>query len=212
MFHLCDLPGSSDGKATASNAGDLGSIPGWGRSPGEGNGNPLQYSCLENPMDRAAWQATAHGVAKSRTRLSGFTILYVPPIHAQGLDTYCTWVGGVPQSLPSCWAFIHLAPSTTPRKPILTSPPYASGARPAFHKKSSVSHPLPPPLTISSTKSPSSVSPFPLFQFIHSLKPLSASDCISLLSGFLLSFFPTTQSILCTATKEVCLCVYSQFQ
>ena len=55
MFHLCDLPGSSDGKATASNAGDLGSIPGWGRSPGEGNGNPLQYSCLENPMDRAAW-------------------------------------------------------------------------------------------------------------------------------------------------------------
>ena len=45
------FPGSSDGKATASNVGDPGSIPGWGRSPGEGNGNPLQYSCLENPMD-----------------------------------------------------------------------------------------------------------------------------------------------------------------
>ena len=47
--------GGSDGKASAHNAGDLGSIPGSGRSPGEGNGNPLQYSCLENPMDRGAW-------------------------------------------------------------------------------------------------------------------------------------------------------------
>ena len=48
-------------------------IPGLGRSPGEGNGNPLQYSCLENPMDRGAWWATVHGVAKSRTQLSDFT-------------------------------------------------------------------------------------------------------------------------------------------
>ena len=55
---------------SACSAGDLGSIHGSGRSPGEGNGNPLQYSCLEDPMDRGAWQATAHGVAKSRTRLS----------------------------------------------------------------------------------------------------------------------------------------------
>ena len=52
-----------------------GSIPGSGRSPGEGNGNPLQYSCLENPMDGGAWQATVHGVAKSRTRRSDFTSL-----------------------------------------------------------------------------------------------------------------------------------------
>ena len=52
---------------SACHAGDLGSNPGLGRSPGEGNGNPLQYSCLENPMDRGAWWATAHGVAKSRT-------------------------------------------------------------------------------------------------------------------------------------------------
>ena len=51
--------------------GDVGSIPGPGRSPGEGNGNLLQYSCLENSMDRGVWQATAYGVAKSRTRLSG---------------------------------------------------------------------------------------------------------------------------------------------
>ena len=65
-----DLPCSSDGKESACNAGDLGSIPGSGRSPGEGNGNPLQYSCPENPMDRGAWQAIVHGVTKSRTRLS----------------------------------------------------------------------------------------------------------------------------------------------
>ena len=55
---------------SACNAGDLGSIPGSGRSPGEGNGNPLQYSCLENPMDRRAWWATVHGVTKSWTCLS----------------------------------------------------------------------------------------------------------------------------------------------
>ena len=60
-------PSNSDGKASAWNAGDLGLIPGSGRSPGEGNGNPLQYSCLENPMDRGAWWATVRGVAKSRT-------------------------------------------------------------------------------------------------------------------------------------------------
>ena len=63
------FPSSSDGKASACNAGDLGSIPGSGRSPGEGNGDPLQYSCLENPMDRGALWAAGHGVAKSQTRL-----------------------------------------------------------------------------------------------------------------------------------------------
>ena len=61
---------SIDGKESACNAGDVSSIPGWGRSPGEGNGNPLLYSCLENSMDRGAWWATVHGVAKSRTWLS----------------------------------------------------------------------------------------------------------------------------------------------
>ena len=60
--------GGSDGKESACNVGDLGSIPGSGRAPGEGNGNPPQYSCLENPMDRGAWRAGDHGVAKSRTR------------------------------------------------------------------------------------------------------------------------------------------------
>ena len=62
-----DFPGGSDGKASAYNAGDLGSIPGLGRSSGEGNGNPLQYSCLKNPMHRGAWWATVHGVAESDT-------------------------------------------------------------------------------------------------------------------------------------------------
>ena len=72
-MHLQGFPGGSQVKVSARNAGDLGSIPGSGRSPGEGNGNPLQYSCLENPMDGGAWWATVHGVAKSRTRLSDFT-------------------------------------------------------------------------------------------------------------------------------------------
>ena len=67
---MVGFPHSSVGKESACNAGDPSSIPGSGRSPGEGNGNPLQYSCLENCMDRGAWQATAHGVAKSQTRLS----------------------------------------------------------------------------------------------------------------------------------------------
>ena len=71
------FPGGSEGKVSACNAGDPGSIPGLGRSPGEGNGNPLQYSCLENPMDRGAWQATVHGVAKSWTQLSNFTFFLV---------------------------------------------------------------------------------------------------------------------------------------
>ena len=64
------FPGSSDGKESACNVGDLGSITGLGRSPGEWHGNPLQYSCLENPTDRGAWRATVHGVAESLTQLS----------------------------------------------------------------------------------------------------------------------------------------------
>ena len=70
------FPGGSDGKVFAYNAGDLGLIPGLGRSPGEGNGNPLQDSCLEGPTDGGAWQATVLGVAKSWTRLSDFTFTF----------------------------------------------------------------------------------------------------------------------------------------
>ena len=64
------FPGGSDSKESAGNAGDLGSVPGLGRSPAEGDGYPFQYPCLENPMDRGAWWATVHGVTKGLTRLS----------------------------------------------------------------------------------------------------------------------------------------------
>ena len=66
----------SDGKASTRHAGDPSSIPGLRRSPGEGNGNPLQYCCLENSMDGGAWWATVHRVAKSRTRLSDLTFYF----------------------------------------------------------------------------------------------------------------------------------------
>ena len=70
VFIYLGFPGSSDGKESACNTRDPALIPGSGRSPGEENPNPLQYSCLENPMDREAWQTTVHRVAKSWTRLS----------------------------------------------------------------------------------------------------------------------------------------------
>ena len=70
------MPGGSEVKGSACNVEDLGLIPGSGRSPGEGNVNPLQYSCLENPMDGGAWWATVHRVAKSRTQLSNFTFTF----------------------------------------------------------------------------------------------------------------------------------------
>ena len=69
--------GGSDGKVSACDEGDLGFIPESRRSPGEGNGNPLQYYCLENSMNGGAWWATVHGVAKSWTRLRDFTSLYL---------------------------------------------------------------------------------------------------------------------------------------
>ena len=73
---LEDSPGGSKSKASVYNAGDPGSSPGMGRSPEEGNGNPLQYYCLENPIDRGAWWATVYGDPKSRTRLSDFTFTF----------------------------------------------------------------------------------------------------------------------------------------
>ena len=73
VYRLKDFPGISAGKESACNSGDPGLISGSGRTPGEGNGNPLQYSCLKNPMDGGAWQATVYGVTKDQTRLSNFT-------------------------------------------------------------------------------------------------------------------------------------------
>ena len=70
IVHLSEgFPGGLSGEESASNAGDMGSIPGSGSYPGGGHGNPLQYSHLENPTDRGAWRATVHGIANSRRRL-----------------------------------------------------------------------------------------------------------------------------------------------
>ena len=70
LHHSEGIPGGSDNKKSACNAGDPGLITGSEKSPGEGNGNPLQYSCLENPMVRGVWRATVHGVTKNQTQLS----------------------------------------------------------------------------------------------------------------------------------------------
>ena len=75
-LYTMSFPGSSDSKETACDTGNPSSIPGLGRSPGEGNGHPLQYSCLENSMDRGTWQATVHRVTKSQTWLSNTNIIY----------------------------------------------------------------------------------------------------------------------------------------
>ena len=77
-FLVGDFPDGSACKVSACNVGDQGSIPGLGRSSGEGNGNPLQASCLKNPKDRGAWRVTVHGIAKSRTQR---LILYETPTH-----------------------------------------------------------------------------------------------------------------------------------
>ena len=88
QYQLYGLPGGSDSKASARNAEDPGSIPGSGRFPGEGNGNPLQYSCLENPMDGGAWQATAHEVAESdMIEQLHFPFLYMT-VTVLGLPSY----------------------------------------------------------------------------------------------------------------------------
>ena len=85
---IISFPGGSVVKNLPANAGDAGnasSIPGLGRSPGGGNGNSLQYSCLENPMDRGAWQATVHEVAKSRTSLKQLS-MHIPKRRAFNRD------------------------------------------------------------------------------------------------------------------------------
>ena len=92
FIHLFGCPlgffSVSEGKESACNAGDLGLIPGSGRSPGEGNGNPLQYSSLENPMDRGAWRATVYGVAKSQMQQSD-KHFWVPKYHIYMSPKFC---------------------------------------------------------------------------------------------------------------------------
>ena len=98
------FPGGSDSKESACNAGDPGSIPGSGQSPAEGNGNALQYSCLENSMDREAWPATVHGAANSRTwlgdshththrQLEGFwDLVTIKPMDDAMEERRCLWL------------------------------------------------------------------------------------------------------------------------
>jgi len=93
-IHRFSLPkGGSDCKESTCHAGDLGLIPGWGRSPGGRNGNPLQYSCLENPMDRGTLPATVHGVTKSQTQLSDkHTLLKIEEIYVYvELSYFAVW-------------------------------------------------------------------------------------------------------------------------
>ena len=100
--------GGLDGKESACNAGDTGSIPGSGRSPGEENGNPLQYSCLENPMERGVWQATVLGVAKSWTQLSDHTHTHTHTHtgggHGNPLQCSCL---ANPMDRRAWWATVH---------------------------------------------------------------------------------------------------------
>ena len=97
-FIIKGFPGGSDSKVSVCNSGDPGSIPGSGRCPGERNGTPLQYSCLENPMDREAGYATIHGVAKSQTRWSDFTFSLPSPNNMKdlwGLSSFPKYIFGV---------------------------------------------------------------------------------------------------------------------
>ena len=88
LVDLWGFPCGSDGKASTYNAGNPGSISGSRSSPGEGNGNPLQFSCLENPMDGGARQATVHGVAKSQTGLSDFTSFHLSFVDLRASELY----------------------------------------------------------------------------------------------------------------------------
>ena len=99
--------GGSDGKESDCSAGDLGLIPGSGRSPGEGNGNPLQYPCLEKPMDGGAWQATVHGLAQSQTQLSNFTFTFWcwKRLRAEGEEGVRGWGGWMASPMQQTWTW-----------------------------------------------------------------------------------------------------------
>ena len=109
------FPGGSDGKESVFNAGDLGSIPVLGRSPGEGNGNPLQYSCLETPMDRGAWWATVYGVTKSDTTIHACTVALRLP-GGLGLNPPEHSGGGLVAK--SCLTLFDLMARSTPGLPV----------------------------------------------------------------------------------------------
>ena len=117
---LSGFPGDSVVKNPPTNAGDAGSIPGLGRSPGGGNGNPLQYSCRGNPTGRRAWRATVPGVAKSRIQLSMHAHTYPPPLPPSPLfsfsllsQTPCTSITSLPTALSSFYFNILTSPYVT---------------------------------------------------------------------------------------------------
>ena len=99
--------GDSDGKEAACNAGDMSLIPRLGRSPGEGSGNPLQYSSLENSMDRGAWQATFHGIAELGTTERLTLSLYWDVIHIH-YNLLIKWYSSVPFSILKSYAAITI--------------------------------------------------------------------------------------------------------
>ena len=100
------FPGGSEGRESTYNAGGQRLIPGLGRSPGEGNGNPLQDSCLDNPMEREAWQAAIHGVAKSRARLISLQFLS------------CSYLNKKPHSNPWKVILVYILISLNPSFPM----------------------------------------------------------------------------------------------
>ena len=111
FYAYLGLPRWFGGKKNPSaNAGDTGWIPGWGRSPGGGNGNPLQYSCLENHMDRGAWRGTVHGVAKSQIWLSDWACTHACLFYRLCCSThqfrrhlYIYWALTMYQHYSACW-------------------------------------------------------------------------------------------------------------
>ena len=118
LIQLRGFPGGSDSKESACNAGDTCSVFGSGRSPGEGNGNSLQYSCLENPMDEGAWWATVHGITKSQTQLSDFTSLHFITYEACN-QCHCWWIAGAWQILIPFPFFYVAKPLYKPNCPMM---------------------------------------------------------------------------------------------
>ena len=147
------FPRSSVGKQSACDTGDPGSIPGMGRSPGEGNGNPLQYSCLENPMNRGGWQVAVHGVTRVRHDLATNTFTFSLSITlADSINIIHTSVqfSSVAQSCPT---LCHPVNRSTPGLPVhhqlleltQTHIHRVSDAIQPSHPLSSPSHPVPNP-------------------------------------------------------------------
>ena len=113
------FPSGSEVKASACNAGDLGSIPGSGRSSGEGNGDPFQYSCLENLVDGGAWLATVQGVEKSQTGLSNFTFTFNWVLGSTKKGSSCHWLMWGPTWYPGSHALLTVSNSNCLLYPFL---------------------------------------------------------------------------------------------